>query len=171
MSQAKNRFIPDLKSKPYTLLGIVAVLMAIVSFAPIGNEALDMQLHDTYIVIANFSFYRLFAAILLFLWAVYIVANRFMFSLKLTRWHVILTLLSIIVFMMLNSHRWGLSGVPRRYYAINEFENSNPYLSVAWSYIICILVFLIGQIVFGINLTIGIVQYFRRPGPENKNRL
>jgi heme/copper-type cytochrome/quinol oxidase subunit 1 len=166
----RNYFFANLKSKPYALFGIAGFLMAIISFIPIKRDSLDVNLHDTYFVIANVSFFRWFAAILLFLWAIYIATSRLMFSRRLIWFHVIATLLPVIFLMIFNNHTWGMSGSSKRYYAIDEFENSKSFFNDPSIYIVSILVLLIAQFLFAINLVIGIIRFFRQNNPESKSR-
>jgi len=168
LNKHRNNSIFDLRSKPYTLLGIVGFFVAIISFIPIKSDsALDINLHDTYFVITDFSLYRVYAVILLFLWSVYLVANRLIFSRKLTWLHVIATLLPILFFIIIKKHTWGMSGVPRRYYALSEFDR--PYYDIGIYYVAIILSLIIGQLIFLANLIGGTTKYFRLKNHENKN--
>ena len=171
MPWTKNYFFPNLNSKPYALLGITGFLIAVISFLPVKEDTLDMPLHDTYIVFTNVSFFRIFAVILLFLWSLYLAANRLMLSYRLTQLHVIATLSAILLFLILDSHTWGLSGAPRRYYAMDDFNDRGHFFNIALIYIVDILTLLIGQILFAINWGIGIIRFFRQVRPASKNRL
>jgi len=148
----------NLKSNPYTLLGIAGLIMAFISFFPIQDESLDINFHDTYFVIAYVWVYWFFAALLLFLWSVYAVADRLMFSRELSLVHVFTTLLPIIFFTTTNTHFWGISGVPRRYYAFTEFEDRSRYYNFILVYIAIIIVLLTGQLIFVFNVVLGIIK-------------
>ena len=164
----KRNSIFDIRSKPYTLLGIVGFFVAIISFIPIiSDSALDINLHDTYFVITDFSLYRFYAVILLFLWSVYLIANRLIFSRKLTWLHIIATLLPIVFFIITKKHTWGMSGVPRRYYALSEFDR--PYYDIGIYYVAIILSLVIGQLIFLTNLIVGTIKHFQLKNHENKN--
>ncbi|MEO6633320.1 MAG: hypothetical protein ABIN13_16400, partial [Mucilaginibacter sp.] len=148
----------NLKNKPYTLLGIAGFLMGAISFLPIDTDAFDINLHDTYIVIASVSLYRVFAIVLLFCWSVYLVASRLKLSRLLIWVHVAITLVALTSIIMFQSHHWGLSGAPRRYYAFTEFEQMrNPFNTVA-VYVVVSLAFIIGQLIFLVNLSIGLIK-------------
>lgn len=129
-----------------------------------------MNLHDTYIVFTNVSLYGVFATVLLFLWGLYIVANRFMLSRKLTWFHVIGTLAPILAFLVLNSRTWRESGVPRRYYSMTDFPYHSSFFNIGLIYVAIALIPLLAQLMLVINLIAGTVQFFRRPLSENKNR-
>ena len=154
----KYRSTFNLKSHPYTLLGVAGFLIGLISFLPIDTDAFDINLHDTYFVIASVSLYRIFAIVLLFCWSVYIVANRLQLSRVLIWFHVVTTLVALISFIILQSRHWGLLGIPRRYYAFNEFEKMrNPFNTVK-IYAIVLLAFVIAQLIFLVNLSIGLIK-------------
>ena len=157
----------NLKSHPYTLLGIAGVLIGLLSFLPIDGSAFDVNLHDTYIVIAAVSLYRAFAVALLFFWSVYIIANRLQLSRVLIWFHVVTTLVALISVIILQSRYWGLSGAPRRYYAFNEFEKMrNPFNTVR-VYVIMLLAFILAQLVFLVNLSIGLIRKLTKISNRN----
>jgi heme/copper-type cytochrome/quinol oxidase subunit 1 len=64
-----------------------------------------------------------------------------------------------------------MSGVPRRYYAIDEFQGRRPFFNSASIYVANILILIIAQLAFAINLVIGIIKSRRAAGSENINRL
>lgn len=133
--------------------------MAIVTFLPIErNAALDVNLHDTYVVIAWQWIYLGIAVMLLFCWTAYVIVSKLALSNTLTWVHVIITLVALIYFVVPQSHLWGLSGIPRRYYAFTEFEQRrNPFNAVT-VYVVVILAFILAQLVFLVNLSIGLIK-------------
>jgi len=154
----KYRSTFNLKSHPYTLLGVAGFLMGLISCLAIDTDAFDINLHDTYFVIASVSLYRIFAIVLLFCWSVYVISNRLQLSYVLILVHVVTTLACLISVITLQSHHWGLSGPPRRYYAFSEFEKMrNPFNTVK-VYAIVLLAFILAQLVFLINLSIGLIK-------------
>lgn len=98
----------------------------------LGNAALDINLHDTYFVVAHFHLVMGSAAIFGMMAGVYHwypkMFGRLM-NVKLGYFHFWLTFASayLVFFPM---HFMGLDGVPRRYYAFTEFESMNEWLSV-----------------------------------------
>jgi len=108
----------------------------------LGNAALDINLHDTYFVVAHFHLVMGSAAIFGMLAGVYHwfpkMFRRLMDE-KLGYLHFWLTFIgAYLVFFPM--HFMGLDGVPRRYYAFTEFASMQRWLSVnvfiTWSAII-----------------------------------
>lgn len=165
-NQLKDYFFFNLKSKPYALLGFTGFILAIISLAPVELEALDIPWHDIYFVIPNMSILGIVATVLLFLWSIYIAANRLMLSIKLTWVHVIATILTVIVLLIPIDPTWGMSGVPRRYYAMTDFPAHKPFFNSGLIYTAMLLILLIAQLVFLINLIMGIFQSLRSINPK-----
>lgn len=108
----------------------------------LGNAALDINLHDTYFVVAHFHLVMGSAAIFGMLSGIYHWFPKMfgrMMNAKLGYLHFWLTFISayLVFFPM---HFMGLDGVPRRYYAFTEFESMKEWLSVnvfiTWSAIL-----------------------------------
>ena len=98
----------------------------------LGTAALDINLHDTYFVVAHFHLVMGSAAIFGMLAGVYHwfpkMFGRLMDE-KLGYLHFWLTFIgAYLVFFPM--HFMGLDGVPRRYYAFTEFESMKRWLSV-----------------------------------------
>lgn len=98
----------------------------------LGNAALDINLHDTYFVVAHFHLVMGSAAIFGMLAGIYHWYPKMFGTLmnaKLGYLHFWLTFISayLVFFPM---HFMGLDGVPRRYYSFTEFESMNEWLSV-----------------------------------------
>jgi len=98
----------------------------------LGNAALDINLHDTYFVVAHFHLVMGSAAIFGMLAGIYHWFPKMFGRLmnpKLGYLHFWLTFASayLVFFPM---HFMGLDGVPRRYYAFTEFESMQKWLSV-----------------------------------------
>jgi hypothetical protein len=151
----KHFVLSVLTKKPYNLLWIVALLMFAISLVP-GAAATDITWGDTYYVFSHGLICELFALLLFVFWLVYIIAQHWLLSKKLTTAHIISTLLPIIIFFTLAKLDWGLSGVPQRYYALSEFPKPNwamlaPYLAIT-------IAFLIGQLCFLVNLAGGVLK-------------
>ncbi|MES2417231.1 MAG: cbb3-type cytochrome c oxidase subunit I [Bacteroidota bacterium] len=108
----------------------------------LGNAALDINLHDTYFVVAHFHLVMGSAAIFGMLAGVYHWFPRMFGRLmdrKLGYLHFWITFTcAYLVFFPL--HFLGLDGVPRRYYAFTEFEFMQKWVTVnilvTWSAII-----------------------------------
>ena len=126
----------------------------------LGNSAIDIQLHDTYFVVAHFhivmgvaAFFGMFAGIYNWFPKMY---GRFMNETigKIHFWGTFIGAYAIFWPM----HYLGLAGVPRRYYsfelfdAFSHFDNMNKFITVA-----AIVVFLV-QILFVVNFFYSIFK-------------
>ncbi len=111
----------------------------------LGNASLDINLHDTYFVVAHFHLVMGSAAIFGMLAGVYHWFPRMygrQMDAKLGYLHFWITFIcAYLVFFPL--HFLGLDGVPRRYYAFTEFEFMHKWLTVnvlvTWAAIIASL--------------------------------
>jgi cytochrome c oxidase subunit 1 len=140
----------------------------------LGNAALDINLHDTYFVVAHFHLVMGSAAIFGMLAGVYHWYPKMfgrMMNPKLGYLHFWLTFIcAYLVFFPL--HFLGLDGVPRRYYAFTEFEFMNKWLTVnvfvTWSAIIAAL----AQVAFLFNFFYSIFRGKKAPqNPWEANTL
>jgi cytochrome c oxidase subunit 1 len=133
----------------------------------LGNAALDINLHDTYFVVAHFHLVMGSAAIFGMLAGVYHwfpkMFGRLMDE-KLGYLHFWITFIcAYLVFFPM--HFMGLDGVPRRYYAMTEFPSFNRWLSVntfiTWAAITAAL----AQVAFLYNFIHSI--FFGKKSPQN----
>jgi cytochrome c oxidase subunit 1 len=157
----------DLKKRPYELLGIMALLMFLVSFVD-SNSALDINMHDTYFVIAHAHICWFFSGVLLFLWSMGVLFRRYIWSITLSWVQVILTLISVIAFLKIVVMGVSLSGVPRRYYAFTEFEQQKSWFSTTSVYVFMLLLIVLGQLIFIINVITGFLRKVLRSGLSNQ---
>jgi cytochrome c oxidase subunit I len=119
----------------------------------LGNAALDINLHDTYFVVAHFHLVMGSASIFGMLCGVYHWYPKMfgrMMNEKLGYFHFWLTFIgAYLVFFPM--HFMGIDGVPRRYYAFTEFAFMEKWVSVnilvTWAAIIAG----VGQLAFLIN--------------------
>lgn len=126
----------------------------------LGNAALDINLHDTYFVVAHFHLVMGSAAIFGMLAGVYHWFPKMfgrMMNEQLAYLHFWITFIcAYLVFFPL--HFLGLDGVPRRYYAFTEFEFMNKWLTVnvfvTWAAIIASL----AQVAFLFNFFYSIFR-------------
>ncbi|WP_423146861.1 cytochrome c oxidase subunit I [Rubrolithibacter danxiaensis] len=108
----------------------------------LGNASLDINLHDTYFVVAHFHLVMGSAAIFGMLAGVYHWFPKMfgrMMDEKLGYLHFWITFVcAYLVFFPM--HFMGIDGVPRRYYAFTEFEFMKEWLTVnkfiSWSAIV-----------------------------------
>ena len=126
----------------------------------LGNASLDINLHNTYFVVAHFHLVMGSAAIFGMLAGVYHWFPKMfgrMMNPKLAFLHFWITFAcAYLVFFPL--HFLGLDGVPRRYYAFTEFEFMQKWVTVnvlvTWSAIVAAL----AQIAFLFNFFYSIFK-------------
>ena len=140
----------------------------------LGNASLDINLHDTYFVVAHFHLVMGSAAIFGMLAGVYHWFPRMfgrMMSDKLGYLHFWITFIcAYLVFFPL--HFLGLDGVPRRYYAFTEFEFMQKWVTVnvfvTWAAIVASL----AQVAFLFNFFYSIFKGKKAPqNPWQANTL
>ena len=133
----------------------------------LGNAALDINLHDTYFVVAHFHLVMGSASIFGMLCGVYHWYPKMfgrMMNTKLGYLHFWLTFIgAYLVFFPM--HFMGIDGVPRRYYAFTEFAFMAKWVSVnqlvTWAAIIAAL----GQVAFLWNFFYSI--FFGKKASQN----
>jgi cytochrome c oxidase subunit I len=140
----------------------------------LGNAALDINLHDTYFVVAHFHLVMGSASIFGMLCGVYHWYPKMfgrMMNEKLAYFHFWLTFVgAYLVFFPM--HFMGIDGVPRRYYSFTEFAFMEKWVSVnilvTWAAIIAG----VGQLAFLINF-FGSIWCGKRAtqNPWNSNTL
>ena len=119
----------------------------------LGNSAIDIQLHDTYFVVAHFhivmgvaAFFGMFAGI--YHWFPKMYA-RFMNETmgKIHFWGTMIGAYAIFWPM----HYTGMAGVPRRYYAFDTFETFRHFTELNQFITVAAIITFLFQLVFVIN--------------------
>ncbi len=126
----------------------------------LGNSAIDIQMHDTYFVVAHFhivmgiaAFFGMFAGIYNWFPKMY---GRFMNE-TLGKIHFWGTLIgSYAIFWPL--HYLGMAGVPRRYYRFDSFDTFSHFASLNKFVTIAAIVVFALQILFVINFFYSIYK-------------
>ncbi|WP_235297036.1 cytochrome c oxidase subunit I [Portibacter marinus] len=119
----------------------------------LGNSAIDIQMHDTYFVVAHFhivmgvaAFFGMFAGI--YHWFPKMFA-RFMNE-TLGKIHFWITMIgAYAVFWPM--HYIGLAGVPRRYYSFDTFNSFDDFAAMNQFITIAAIVVFAAQVLFVIN--------------------
>lgn len=146
----------NIKLTPATIfsLGFVSLFISGgVTGIWLGNATIDIQLHDTYFVIAHFhiimgiaAFFGMYAGIYHWFPKMY---GRFMNE-TLGYIHFFITFIgSYLIFWPM--HYLGLSGVPRRYYSFNEFKAFSEYGDMNIMITVAAIVTFFAQFIFLIN--------------------
>lgn len=128
------------------------------SFLKLNHSAtIDLHLHDTYFVIAHTQVFWLLAIIAFFVWALYLLTNKTLYSKKLTWTHVIITILTLFLFVLILFFGESfLNPFPRLYNDFSEWNSSDNYNSYTKTISLSIFVLLWGQIIFVLNLIVGL---------------
>ncbi len=124
----------------------------------LGNSAIDIQMHDTYFVVAHFhivmgvaAFFGMFAGVYHWFPRMF---GRFMNE-TLGKIHFWLTLVgAYAVFWPM--HYIGMAGVPRRYYRFDSFEAFNQFTTLNEFITIAAVITFAAQILFVVNFIYSI---------------
>lgn len=124
----------------------------------LGNASLDINLHDTYFVVAHFHLVMGSAAIFGMLCGVYHWFPKMfgrMMNEKLGYLHFWFTFIgAYLVFFPM--HFMGLDGVPRRYYAFTEFAYMDKWLTLNVFITVAAIMASIAQLLFLYNFIVSI---------------
>ncbi len=160
----------DIVFTPAMLFSIGLVSLFIsggVTGIALGNSAIDIQLHDTYFVVAHFhlvmgasAFFGMMAGIYHWFPKMF---GRMMDS-RLGVLHFWLTFLGVyLVFFPM--HYLGVAGFPRRYYSFTNFDTFNILADVNTFISIAAILTFSAQIIFAFNFFYSIFK--GRKAPEN----
>ncbi len=119
----------------------------------LGNAPIDIQLHDTYFVVAHFHFVMGAAALFGIFAGIYHWFPKMygrMMNNTMGKLHFWLTFIGIYL-IFFPMHFMGTTGVPRRYYAFTEFEYTMQYGGMNEFITIAALITGAAQIIFLIN--------------------
>ncbi|MCG8340658.1 MAG: cbb3-type cytochrome c oxidase subunit I, partial [Cytophagales bacterium] len=133
----------------------------------LGNSALDIQLHDTYFVVAHFHLVMGSAAFFGMMAGIYHWFPKMfgrMMDERLGQIHFWLTFVGVyLVFFPL--HYIGILGVPRRYYAFTNFATFNTFADLNIFVSVAAIVTMAAQLIFAFNF---FYSMFRgRLAPQN----
>jgi cytochrome c oxidase subunit 1 len=149
-----------MKQKPYNLLLWTGLVFVLTSFFILRqNNSVDIHLHDTYFVIAHTHIFWLLAILALFVWTLYLLTNKILYSKALTWAHVIITILTLLLFALtLFFGDSFMNPTPRRYYDYTNWNSFDNYTTFTKAIGISIFVLLFGQFIFVINLILGLFK-------------
>jgi cytochrome c oxidase subunit I len=140
----------------------------------LGNSAIDIQLHDTYFVVAHFhlvmgsaSFFGLMAGV--YHWFPKMFGR--MMDARLGYVHFWLTFVGVyLVFFPM--HYIGIAGFPRRYYSFTNFEFSNMYQDLNVFVSVAAIITFAAQFIFLFNFFYSMYKGRRAPlNPWRSNTL
>lgn len=133
----------------------------------LGNSTIDIQLHDTYFVVAHFhivmgisAFFGMFAGV--YHWFPRMFGR--MMNTSMAYIHFAITFVgSYLIFWPM--HFLGMSGVPRRYYTFNEFVAFSQYKDLNIMMTVATVLVFLAQILFLVNFFYSIFK--GRKSPQN----
>jgi len=133
----------------------------------LGNAAIDIQLHDTYFVVAHFhivmgsaSFFGMLAGV--YHWFPKMFGR--MLDEKLGYIHFWLSFIGIYM-VFLPMHYIGIAGFPRRYYSFTTFDAFNSFTDLNFMVSVASIITMAAQLIFVFNF---FYSMFRgRLAPEN----
>lgn len=145
-------------SKPYNLFLLTTTLyLASSLFSIPANKTFDIHLHDTYFII-DMPYILVTMSILYFIiWLIYILTRKLLLSRLLTWIHIVTTILSPFFLGVL--------------FVVTTTKTSQPHTNYynwettySWEFYITATMLLLltsGQIIFLINIVIGMFKYHR----------
>ncbi|MBS0647577.1 MAG: cbb3-type cytochrome c oxidase subunit I [Verrucomicrobia bacterium] len=149
-----------MKQKPYNLLLWTGLVLVLTSFFILKqSNSVDIHLHDTYFVIAHTHVFWLLAILAFFVWTLYLLTNKILYSKALTWTHVIITILTLLLFALtLFFSDSFMNTTPRRYYDYSSWGSFDSYTTLTKALGITIFALLFGQFIFVINLIAGLFK-------------
>jgi len=158
-----------MRLRPYSFYFLLSLALLVIGFFYSADRTLDVNtadtefeanVHDTYFVGAFRQFFTLLAAVFFGLWVIYALSDRYIYPLhRGMQWiHVLLTIASIagyiyLIFSFVDVNMEGQT-------IAEAYEKQVDYLSYV------ILVFLIGQLMFPLNIFRSVLLRARRGMPE-----
>ena len=159
----------------YNILLVFGFIFVLISFVPFKEQSLDIHLHNTYYIIADRHILLIFALILWIIWGMYKLLNRLLYSEILTRIHVVTSVLLFLINTILLFNNFTSSvvnnGAPRRYNDYSGWSSVKNMLDLYGTetkiLLLASLLLIIGQLIFPINLTLGMIRKFTRKTAAN----
>lgn len=150
----------QIKQKPYNLLLLTGLVFVLTSFFVLKqSNSVDIHLHDTYFVIAYTHIFWLLAVLALMVWTLYLLTNKILYSKALTWTHIIITILTLLLFALTLFFGDSLMNpTPRRYYDYSSWNSIDNYTTFTKAISITIFVLLFGQFIFVINFIAGLFK-------------
>ncbi|WP_412477102.1 hypothetical protein [Flavobacterium sp. TBRC 19031] len=140
-----------LKRKPYLLL-LTSLLLFVIGFVK-SDETFDINIHDTYFVIAQNQLYWLFSLFFFFFFMIYFILEKLRFQ-----WQRLLELIHVygtVFFTLGMFFPYELMFKSPELQLFDDYQRSNVYRSFF------ALFFLIAQILLIINIFVAIIKKLR----------
>ena len=148
-----------LKQYPFHLLLLTGFALLLTTFFLDSKATIDIHIHDTYFVFAQRQVYYIFVVVVWFLWLLYLLTRKVLYSTAFIRMHVIVTLVTIfLLLLLLNTGGNIFNAKPKRFFDYNDWNTFNRYQRATSWFNYVLLFLLVGQITFIVNLVVGIVK-------------
>lgn len=141
-----------IKRKPYLLLLFASILLLLTGFIK-SSETFDINIHDTYFVIAQMHLHGLFSLLLFFFFIIYVTMEKIKFPLikSMREIHIYATL----IFLLGMFFPYDLFLQSSNFPLFDDSYKANVYRSFN------ALFFLIAQVLFIINIFASIIKKLR----------
>ncbi len=145
-----------LVNQPYSLFFLTGIILFILSFF-VWGQSLDLHIHDTYFVIAANYFIWTIALIFFFVWALYKLTDKILWTKKLIWLHVLTTIFVLILLATIEVwHDKIIPPIKRETIAVKDiFEDQKREQVIGQTIAI---IFIIGQLSYVVNLVGGIFK-------------
>ncbi|MEX6690666.1 hypothetical protein QTN47_24380 [Danxiaibacter flavus] len=152
----KTNFKIGLPRQPFDLFLLTTILLFIFPFFTWRNS-IDFHLHDTYFVVSAVYPVWLLALGFLLIWTIYKLTNRILWTRYLTWFHIISTL--VVLILILSAGLWYESRVPTSRKEIIAYETRQEQQhKQLLIFLPIVTTFLLGQAAFVINLIGGLIK-------------
>lgn len=144
----------------FTTACIALIVLSILSALLHSNAAFDIQLHDTYFVVAKAQIMILFAFLMGFFALLYFLIPKITgkaLNEKMGKLHFGITAIGIFIILFPLSDL-GLSSTPRRYYKFDSFDTYSNFTSVNKIITILTILILVAQLIFVFNLIYSLIK-------------
>jgi len=142
----------NLKNHPQHIFAIVCFISIFLSLFA-ANKEIDINLHDTYLVISDVHLYQVAAFAFFILWIIYMISAPLLPVIWLKWGHVTVTLIGLMIFCYASA-QLSIHG-PHKYYTTGDLQR---ILDVNALFIAAINVLLVAQLFFIVNIAMGITS-------------
>lgn len=146
--------------RQFCIASILFLILSGIFYLKVNNSTLDLQVQDTYYVVAQFELLILFSLVLGCFALVYYLTSK-IFKRKLNKTlsqiHFWMTTLGLLFFIVPMSNL-SVAGMPRRYYSFDSTDEINNYLVSNRIMTIVAILVVLGQCVFLINLVFSLFR-------------
>lgn len=145
--------------KPFHFLLSAGLIFALLPFFALNSQSIDLHLHDTYFVIHSKIVLWIFAIFTFFIWILYRLMNKKLFASSLTWIHIAATLLPLVLCTFVLYFGDPISSSkPLSFYDFSNWKSFDSANSTNKIMRISFLIWLIGQLIFLINITRGLYK-------------